>query len=465
VENLLTRQQEVRALQVMREYLEAKGPDQRPLSVVQGDRDRQRLELIGKVLCPLVNSYLGGKLPLANFKTEIDSINKKNEYWGFKGIKGQMFFNMVVNVSPNETEVDQELRAAIIAPTTEEQATVQLTRFGSYVRRLGEAFVEAGGSLHGRPKVGSSPFFLSYFWQIQQPQKWPAYYTNSVQVMTDLNLWTPSDNLATDYVAFKRFHEELAVLFSRESGKSFGLYDVEHVFWFVGGNSFRGDQSPSEISELPPGDTEVTVSATTGATSFAILPESYVPPIVQIIPRLARNDSTLADAAKAAGISISRALEKSVDAAFSILGFDVKLLGQGQGRVPDGLAIDSDNSYAIIWDSKARTDRYSMGTDDRTIREYVVSQSRDLRRKRGLRNVYYVIISGAFADDYDDPVRSLKMETDVSEVILMEADALVAMVEARLRSPREVTLGPDGLQRLFTDSAVLDANQVRELLA
>ena len=51
--------------------------------------------------------------------------------------------------------------------------------------------------------------------------------------------------------------------------------------------------------------------------------------------------------------------------------------GQGQGRVPDGLALAQDDNYAILWDSKIRKGGYSMGTDDRAIREYITTQSRD----------------------------------------------------------------------------------------
>ncbi len=54
------------------------------------------------------------------------------------------------------------------------------------------------------------------------------------------------------------------------------------------------------------------------------------------------------------------------------------------------------------------------------------------------------------------------METDVSEVVLIEADALVAMIDAKLRAPLQVTLGPDGLQRLFSSSGVLSAAVVME---
>ncbi len=167
---------------------------------------------------------------------------------------------------------------------------------------------------------------------------------------------------------------------------------------------------------------------------------------------------------KASGTSLERAFEKSTDAAFSVLGYETQLLGQGKGRVPDGLALSVDDSYGILWDAKIRGDGYSMGTDDRAIKEYIVTQSRDLKRKRGLRNVYYFIVSSEFSDDYDDSIRSLKMETDVNEVCLVEADALVAMVDAKMRHPHEVSLGPDGLQRFFSVSGVLSAELIRETL-
>jgi len=105
-----------------------------------------------------------------------------------------------------------------------------------------------------------------------------------------------------------------------------------------------------------------------------------------------------------------------------------------------------------------------MGTDDRIIREYISSQSRELKRKQHLRNIYYLIISSKFADDFDASIRSIKMETDVSEVVLVEVEAIVEMVDAKLRSPLDVTLGSDGFQQLFAASGLLTAENVRELL-
>jgi hypothetical protein len=307
------------------------------------------------------------------------------------------------------------------------------------------------------------PFFLSYFWQIQDRRTWPVYYTSSVNTMIDLNLWQPTEDLADDYIAFKHLHEELAEVFTKASGKPFDLYAVEHVFWFKGGN-------PYDVAKLlTQGGDGKKERQTTGtgedAKALTRLPESYVPPVVSVLPQIARNEPGFDGLAKASGTSLSKAFEKSIHAAFTILGYDTKLLGQGLGRVPDGLALEPDSSYAILWDGKVRENGYSMGTDDRTIREYINTQSRDLKRRRSLRNIYYVVVSSNFVDDFDDVIRSIKMETEVSEVCLVEAAALVAMVEAKLRNPLQVTLGPDGIQRLFSSSGTVTAEDVMQSLS
>ena len=461
----------------MREFLSAP-PDAtgRTPRAAEKELDANRLQLIKNSLEPLLQSYLSGQTPLANFKSQVDSLNKKYEYWGFKGIKGQMFFNMLANTADDENELDAELKSAIAIPANEDIARSRIKTFLSYVKRLGESHVSGGGSLHGRPKSGSIPFFLSYFWQIQNPRIWPVYYTNTVNVLVDLNLWQPSDELAEDYVQFKHLHEELADIFTADSGEEFNLYDVEHVFWVKGGNAWGIDPTVDtksiSINNANVGDKGVEnvtpqlpekVKASLDAQQR--LPESFVPPIVGILAEMAYHRPGLDDAAKASGTSLAKAFEKSVHAAFTLLGYETKLLGQGQGRVPDGLAIDHDGAYAILWDAKIRADGYSMGTDDRVIREYVTSQSRDLKKKRSLRNIYYVIVSSTFADDFDDLVRGLKMETHISEVCLVEAEALVSMVETKLRDPLHVTLGPDGLQRLFSVSGIIRAEHVLQTFA
>lgn len=172
--NQLNDDQKRRALEVMQEYLNAKDSSGKPVWRIEEELDKKRLEIIQTELGPLLVGYLGNTIPLSEFKTRIDSLNKRHEYWGFKGIKGQMFFNMILNVTEDEGETDQELKSALSVPSNEDIARSRLNTFISYIRRLGDAFVEAGGTKHARPKFSSAPFFLSYFWQIQSPKTWPA---------------------------------------------------------------------------------------------------------------------------------------------------------------------------------------------------------------------------------------------------------------------------------------------------
>ncbi len=452
--NPINEQQSKRALEVMNEYLSAPGgPEGKTPVELDVELDEKRVKLIESELKPLLADYLAGKIVLADFKSKINGINARNKLWGFNGFNGQMFFNMVVNVADDTEECDQELKSALAVPANEEIASSRIKTFLSYIKRLGDQWVDGGNTRYGAPRMGSVPFFLSYFWQIQNREVWPVYYTSSVQAMRDLNIWQPLGDVAKDYLVFKRIHEVLVKQFSEASKRLFGLYNVEHVFWFKG----NGEQAIVE-----PLLVETTENLIMPA-NFEHLPESYVPPIVAILPAMARHEESLVEAAKRSGTSLERAFERYVDAAFTILGYETKLMGQGQGRVPDGRALALDDSYAILWDAKVRANSYSMGTDDRTIRQYITTQSRELSRR--YRNIYYVIVSSSFADDFDDTIASIKMETEVSEVILLEAEALVAIVEAKLRAPLQLTLGPDGVQRFLTKSGGLTATMVREYLA
>jgi hypothetical protein len=366
-----------------------------------------------------------------------------------------MFFNMLVNVAEDQAECDRQIKSAMSVPGDEERARGHIRAFAEYVERLGDKHLAGGGSKQGRPKPGSIPFFLSYFWQVQDRAVWPIYYTASVNQMTALSLWTSTGDLGDDYIAFKRIQEELAKAFTDAGGQKFGLYDVEHVFW----HSKSSVEPPRPPVVVPPVGEKIEPPV-----AASRLPDGYVPPVAAILPRMARNESELVEAAAASGTSLDRAFEKHVNATFTVLGYETTLMGQGQGRVPDGRAVAVDNSYAILWDAKVRADGYSLGRDDRAIREYVTTQSRELSRRHGVRNVYYLIISSDFADDHDDAIRMLKMETGISEVCLVTAEALVAMVDARLRDPLQVTLGPDGLQRLFSTSGIVTAETVRDTL-
>jgi hypothetical protein len=466
------------ALDALRAYLSAPPlQDGRTPIEVEAELDSKRFEVIEKALRPLLTNYLAKSLSTGDFKRQIDGMNKQNPHWGFGGFKGQMFFNMLVNAVEDlsksddqlKSKLDDQLRSAICEPPNEENAATSLRNFRDYVKRVGQQFVGSGGEPRSKPNPGSIPFFLSYFWQIHRPEVWPVYYTSTTQMIEGMNLWQATADIGEDYLTYKCLYEELAELFSQEAGRRLNLYDVEHVFWFKSGTlrdatpAFQTSTTTGPVA-APTKAVQVSEQTVTATDQASLVLDGYVPPIVAVIPRLALNDLELQEAARRSATTLERAFEKSINAAFKILGYDARLLGQGMGRVPDGLAIALGESYALLWDAKARSDGYRMGTDDRTIRQYIDTQTRNLRREGDVRKIYYLIVSSGFAGGFDDLVLSLKMETDVNEVCLVEAAALVEIVNQKLREPRLISLGSDGIQQLFSSGGIITPKSVLEKL-
>lgn len=395
--------------------------------------------------------FLSGQTSLEDFKSRVDSINKRHRLWGFKGINGQMFFNMLVKTSAAGSctaEFEAMLKRVLVLPGSPEAAAHLMGEFADFTASLSR-FVD---DRRAAPKVGSVPFFLSYFWQILDPHTYPVYYTSMVGVLQEYNLWAPSPEVKDSYLSFYRLNHELLALFNDHADRELTLWDVEHAFWYMTQPELPSPAVKSAPAVEPPQTGKQIIPHE--------LPDSYIPPVVAILPRLASNDPELAQVCQNMGSSIDVVFEKRLDILFQMLGYETELLGQGHGRVPDGVAVCRESGYAIGYDAKVRQQNYSMGTEERKIREYIMGLT-DRMRRQGIRHVYFMLISSAFRDEHDDIIRSLKMETDVREVLLVEAGALVALLEAKLRDPL-LTLGADGIQRLFANSGILTEADVRE---
>lgn len=63
--------------------------------------------------------------------------------------------------------------------------------------------------------------------------------------------------------------------------------------------------------------------------------------------------------------------EKLVAEIFKQLDFEVEILGQGSGRNPDAIIKLREENTAFLVDAKAYSNGYSLGIDDRAIKEYI----------------------------------------------------------------------------------------------
>ena len=418
--------------------------------VVTMEEADQRRENRLHVLRKLIDDFLAGDLPLSDFKSEIDGQNKRFPYWGFKGMNGMMFFNMVYSSAGEERrdELADLLQSIIQPPSDQTEAKEKIRSLEGFVERLRNEVDD----LRKAPRPGSIPYFLSYYWQVHDPDQYPIYYTSMVNALSDLAIWEPEDDLADSYAAFWELNEELRESIADHTGRDVHLWTVEHVFWYW--------QQRDEFDE----ESDPSGKAVQKTT----IPDSYIPPIISILPDLAENTDEIQNVVDGTGHSVETMFENRLARAFRMIGFEVDEMGQGSGRNPDGIAKDHMHNYAIIYDAKSRQNGYSIGTsDERQFQDYINREVPSLRAQ-GFRNIYFAVVSGKFSDEGRDAIRTLKIITDIQEVRLIEVEALLILLENRLRDPG-FGLGPGdlegpGVQDFFAESGALTAADVREEL-
>jgi len=75
-----------------------------------------------------------------------------------------------------------------------------------------------------------------------------------------------------------------------------------------------------------------------------------------------------------------------------------------------------------------------------TIQEYIINNTEGLR-KHGIRFINFMLVSSSFGGDHDNVIRNLKMETNAREILLVEANLVISLLQAKLKD-LTLTLGP-----------------------
>jgi len=187
----------------------------------------------------------------------------------------------------------------------------------------------------------------------------------------------------------------------------------------------------------------------------------FIPPIIADLERLACANSKVVQECRNAGRNPEDQFEIMLYVCFRMLGYDVEELGHTtKRRDPDGIAFSKRDHYAVIFDAKMRSDGYSIGTDDRTIIEYIKTQSPRLVHE-GIDSIYYSIVSSWFVGDNQTPIMKIRKETNVKNVTLMRAAFLLRLIELKLKDP-QLTLGR--LEGLFLRAQEISTEDIEQEL-
>lgn len=412
------------------------------------DIDSKRLEAI-TTLKIIVQDFISGAIDIAEFKTDIDSFNKQNNFWGFTSIKGQMFFNLLLKTSETEEQTQKltkVLKQCVAEPKDLTDALNKIEALDKYV----SVIFNKAPDKRKAPNPGSVCYFLSYFWQIHNSQIWPVMYSSMIVSLTDIGLWQDQKSHKESYATFYNLNDEIKSILSKHTARKINNWEAEHSFWnFRKVTAYpKKESKPKEQKQVEP-TKETPISALTEA-SFDIY--DYVP---RVVANLIELGSETESSSSAKGVKF----EKAIGKAFELLGFEVTQEGQGSGREPDLIARHIEDHVAFIVDAKAYANGYMMGAgDERAIKEYINHYCPKLK-KEGIQRIGFIIVSNSFKSDFSEFINDITWKTDIKRFVLLNSDALLHLLAYRIKDQKTLSEIVEAIISLGTTISAQDIIQ------
>jgi hypothetical protein len=337
-----------------------------------------------------------------------------------------MHFNQLMLSASDRDALGAEIRRAITLPDHLQEARDKIEKQADLARE------HRDNNLDSEPAIKPTMFFLSYFWHIQAYEEWPIFYPKTEQYLKENGLFEDGSSYGETYTNFVRTLNDLCETAAEVREGPVVYRDVANaLYWY---REYRNEEDEEPEAEEP-------VTTTTPSASSNL----FLPPVVADLVEVAENSDEAQGKYDANDSALANIFEDKLGHTFRMLGFDTEELGQGSGREPDGIAIAVRNNYAVIYDAKMRQNGYSIGRDDRAIREYIEKHTRKLR-DQGQQNIYFTIISSDFPDPDESVLQDLVTNTDIDNIVLLRAEILEDMIKMRLKEPY---LNLDDLQAVF----------------
>lgn len=374
------------------------------------DIDESRIIAI-KEINTLINSFLKNDINVFEFKTSLDSYNKRHNLWGFTATKGQMFFNQLAKTNEDNVEsLTALIKNSISEPRDLKEALKRIDELEKFVTII---FSKAKDKRKA-PNPGSVGYFISYFWQIHNNQKWPILYTSLITSFEKLGIWTNHVSQKEVYEFFYNLNEEIKSILKDHTKKQISNWDAEHAFWNFAGKPIAVNKKAKPVSVIETDAVEeINVRANIDINDY----------LIRKVSNLIEVGNNIEKSASAKGSEY----EKLVAEVFKQLDFEIELLGQGSGRNPDVIIKFREEHTAFIVDAKAYSTGYSLGIDDRAIREYINYYCPRLE-KDGFKKIGFIIVSNSFKSDLEEFINDITWNTPIKRFMLLTSEALLYLL-------------------------------------
>jgi len=124
---------------------------------------------------------------------------------------------------------------------------------------------------------------------------------------------------------------------------------------------------------------------------------------------------------------------------------------------PDLIALYRPENISFIIDAKAWSSDYSIGNDDRAIKEYIGKHLPKLK-KDGYKKNGFIIVSSSFKDNYKKIVDEITLETDIKRFALLTSEALLYLVAFKLKGNISIT----DIANILLKNGIIDAKDIIE---
>lgn len=113
-------------------------------------------------------------------------------------------------------------------------------------------------------------------------------------------------------------------------------------------------------------------------------------------------------------------------------------MGQGTGREPDAIIKYPSEHIAFLIDAKAYSNGYTLGTNDRAIREYINYYCPRLKMA-GFNKLGFIIVSNSFRSNLKELINDITWSTDIKRFLLLTTEALLYLVAYKTKDKIPVT--------------------------
>lgn len=385
-----------------------------------GNIDEDRIKAI-VALKVIIGNFTTGKIDINEFKTEIDSFNKLNNFWGFTSIKGQMFFNLLLKTCESDEQNKKLTKILIECVSEPRDLNDALSKIDALDKYTSSIFNKAPDKRKA-PNPGSVCYFLSYFWQIHNHYKWPIMYSSIIVSFTDIGLWSEPNSPKEAYNVFYNLNEEIKQILSKHTGRQISNWEAEHSFWNFRTITAYPKQAKSKSDSITPIQPESNQQIY--KASFNIY-DYIIPAVAKLVE--------YGNVTEKSSSSKGSQFEKAVGDTFKQLDFEVKVLGQGAGREPDLIIKHREENTAFIVDAKAYSNGYVLSaSDERAIKEYILHHCPKLQ-KEGYKKIGFIIVSNSFKTDFEYFSNDITWNTDIKRFILLESDALLHLLAYKIK--------------------------------